>query len=44
MRVPLITRERLDDLARARCLIEGEMTALALPNLTRGGLRASCGS
>src|SRR5262245_17626067 len=36
MRVPLITRERLDDLARARCLIEGQITALALPNLTRG--------
>ena len=34
MRVPVITRERLDDLARARCLIEGELTALALPNLT----------
>ncbi len=33
VRVPLITRERLDDIARARCLIEGEMTALALPNL-----------
>ena len=34
VRVPLITRERLDDLARARCLIEGQMVALALPNLT----------
>ena len=33
VRVPLITRERLDDLARARCLIEGEIVALALPNL-----------
>jgi DNA-binding GntR family transcriptional regulator len=33
VRVPLITRERLDDIARARCLIEGEMTSLALPNL-----------
>lgn len=33
VRVPLITRERLDDLARARVLIEGEMVALALPNL-----------
>jgi DNA-binding GntR family transcriptional regulator len=33
VRVPLITRERLDDLLRARCLIEGEMTALALPRL-----------
>ena len=26
VRVPLITREKLDDLARARCLIEGEMS------------------
>ena len=33
VRVPLITRERLDDLARARCLVEGELVALALPNL-----------
>ena len=33
VRVPVITRERLDDLARARCLIEGELIALALPNL-----------
>ena len=33
VRVPVITRERLDDLARARCLIEGQMVALALPNL-----------
>ena len=32
--VPLITRERLEDLARARCLIEGQVTALAVPNLT----------
>ena len=36
VRVPVITRERLDDLARARCLIEGELTALALPNLKLG--------
>lgn len=36
VRVPVITRDRLDDLARARCLIEGQMTALALPRL-RGG-------
>ena len=36
VRVPIITRERLDDLARARCLIEGQMTALALPNLAAG--------
>lgn len=34
VRVPVITREKLDDLARARCLIEGELVALALPNLT----------
>jgi DNA-binding GntR family transcriptional regulator len=33
VRVPLITRERLDDLAHARRLVEGELTALALPNL-----------
>lgn len=33
VRVPLMSRERLDDLARARCLIEGELVALALPNL-----------
>jgi DNA-binding GntR family transcriptional regulator len=33
VRVPIITREKLDDLARARCLIEGQMVALALPNL-----------
>ncbi|MBB3320197.1 MULTISPECIES: GntR family transcriptional regulator [unclassified Rhizobium] len=33
VRVPLITRERLDDLARARILIEGQMVALALPSL-----------
>ncbi|QRM57757.1 GntR family transcriptional regulator [Sinorhizobium sp. BG8] len=34
VRVPLITRARLDDLARARILIEGQMVALALPRLT----------
>src|ERR1700722_7584179 len=33
VRVPLITRERLDDLARARRLVEGELTALAVPHL-----------
>ena len=33
VRVPLITRERLDDLARARRLVEGELTTLAIPNL-----------
>ena len=41
VRVPVITRERLDDLARARCLIEGQITALALPNLTARGFRAA---
>lgn len=43
VRVPLITRERLDDLARARCLVEGEMVSLALANLSAedfGQLRA----
>jgi DNA-binding GntR family transcriptional regulator len=39
VRVPLITRERLDDLARARCLIEGQVTALALPRVTRADFR-----
>lgn len=34
VRVPVITRQTLDDLARARCLIEGELVALALRNLT----------
>jgi DNA-binding GntR family transcriptional regulator len=33
VRVPLITRGRLDDLARARCLVEGELTARAVPTL-----------
>ena len=33
VRVPVITRGKLDDLARARCLIEGELVALALRNL-----------
>lgn len=36
VRVPVINRERLEDLARARCLIEGQITALALPNLSSG--------
>ena len=35
IRVPVITRERLEDLARARVLIEGQVTALAMPNLRR---------
>lgn len=34
VRVPVITLEKLDDLARARCLIEGELVRLALPHLT----------
>ncbi len=33
VRVPVITRGRLDDLAHARCLIEGQLVALALPHL-----------
>jgi DNA-binding GntR family transcriptional regulator len=33
VRVPVITREKLDDLARARCLIEGELVARAMRNL-----------
>lgn len=33
VRVPIITREKLEDLARARVLIEGGVTALALPHL-----------
>ncbi len=33
VRVPVITRGRLDDLAHARCLVEGELVALALPHL-----------
>lgn len=34
VRVPLITRQRLDDLERARVLIEGRLVQLALPNLS----------
>jgi DNA-binding GntR family transcriptional regulator len=34
VRVPLITRSRLDDLQRARILIEGRLVELALPHLT----------
>ncbi|MER5172344.1 GntR family transcriptional regulator [Thioclava kandeliae] len=33
-RVPLITEERLTDLARARCLVEGELVRMAVPRLT----------
>lgn len=35
VRVPLVTRERLDDLAQARQLIEEQLVALALPNLDK---------
>ena len=41
VRVPLITRERLDDLARARRLVEGELTALARAEPPAGGLRGA---
>ncbi|WP_165224164.1 GntR family transcriptional regulator [Affinirhizobium pseudoryzae] len=34
VRVPLITRQRLDDLERARVLIEGRLAEMAIPNLT----------
>jgi DNA-binding GntR family transcriptional regulator len=34
VRVPVISRERLEDLARARAMIEGQIVALALPNLS----------
>jgi DNA-binding GntR family transcriptional regulator len=33
IRVPLISRERLEDLARARAIIESEVIALAIPNV-----------
>ena len=35
VRVPLLTRERLDDVARARILVEAEAVRLAVPRLTR---------
>ena len=35
VRVPLITRQRLDDLERARVLIEGRLVQMALPNLSK---------
>jgi DNA-binding GntR family transcriptional regulator len=38
VRVPLITRERLDDLERARILIEGRLVALACKQLTAADL------
>ena len=34
VRVPLATRERLDDVARARSLVEGEAIRLAVPQLS----------
>jgi len=34
VRVPVITGERLEDLARARCMIEGQVVLLAMANLT----------
>lgn len=34
VRVPVITRESLEDLSQARCLIEGQVTLLAMPQLT----------
>ena len=34
VRVPVITRERLDDLARARCLVEGALASLASARLS----------
>jgi DNA-binding GntR family transcriptional regulator len=40
IRVPLITRHRLDDLERARTLIEGRLVQLALPNLKADDLTA----
>jgi DNA-binding GntR family transcriptional regulator len=35
VRVPVITRERLDDLSHARCMIEGQVTLLAMEHLTK---------
>lgn len=35
VRVPLISRSHLEDLAHARALIEGELTLMALPRLTK---------
>lgn len=33
VRVPLVTSESLEDLSQARCLIEGQVTLLAMPRL-----------
>ena len=38
VRVPLITADRLEDLAHARRLIEGELTALAVPRIESDGI------
>lgn len=38
VRVPLISGDRLEDLARARRLIEGELTALAVPRIGAAGI------
>lgn len=38
VRVPLLTAERARDINNARLLIEGELAALALPNLTKGDI------
>ncbi len=40
VRVPLITRQRLDDLERARVLIEGRLVQLAIPNMTAADIEA----
>ncbi|WP_245514945.1 GntR family transcriptional regulator [Jiella endophytica] len=40
VRVPLLTRERLDDVARARILVEGEAVRLAVPRLTGAEIEA----
>ncbi len=37
-RVPLITPERLEDLSRARCLVEGELVRLAVSRLDASAL------
>ncbi len=36
VRVPVISAEKLEDLARARVMIEGQIVLLALPHLTAG--------
>lgn len=40
VRVPLISRDRLDDLARARALIEGELAVTAMANLGKDDIAA----